>query len=224
VRRSLHAGALALALVIAMAASSTAGAGGTTPKTGTKGPKHPPTPHPARAVQPRAPHAFDFKRDIGLVEGDRRDSLWLMIADTTLAIGDSLTLISDEPDPGPDSPPDIFAAAVAQRLDRKPQAKMIPTAGDVFYRLVAPKGALNCCIFGYGVRVPRSEIRIVQYRAEADLDKDGTPEHFQGCAGIDTLHPAVWSGEPFRGKRRWARDYSLGYEGAPDCPGYDGSE
>jgi hypothetical protein len=219
VRRSLHTGALALALVIAMAASSAAGAGTVRTKAGTptkaKTPKHSPPPKP---------RSFDFKRDVGLVEGDRRDSLWLMIADTTLAIGDSLTLISDEPDPGPDSPPDIFAAAVAQRLDRKPQAKMIPTEGDVFYRLVAPKGALNCCIFGYGVRAPRKEIRIVQYRAEADLDKDGTPEHFQGCAGIDVLHPAVWSGEPFRGKRRWTRDYSLGYEGAPDCPGYDGSD
>jgi hypothetical protein len=215
VRRPLHAGALALALMIAMAASHAAAAGPAATKKQAPAMKHPP------ASKPRT---FDFSRDVGLVEGDRRDSLWLMIADTTLAIGDSLTLISDEPDPGPDSPPDIFAAAVAQRLDRNPQQMFIPAAGDVYYRLVAPKGALSCCIFGYGVRVPRSEIKIVQYRAEADLDKDGTPEHFQGCAGVDRLFPAVWSGEPFKGKRRWTRDYSLGYEGAPDCPGYDGTE
>jgi hypothetical protein len=214
VRRSLRAGALALALVISLGANSAA-AGASAPKK-----KAPAAKHPAASKS----RGFDFSRDIGLVEGDRRDSLWLMIADTTLAIGDSLTLISDEPDPGPDSPPDIFAAAVAQRLDRKPQAKFLPGPGDVYYRLVAPKGALNCCIFGYGVRAPRLEIRIVQYRAESDLDKDGTPEHFQGCAGIDTLHPAVWSGEPFKGKRRWTRDYSLGYEVEPDCPGYDGAE
>ena len=220
-RRSLHTGTLALALVIATAASSAAGAGTVATRAGkaTKA-KAPAT---KQLPRPKA-RTFDFNRDVGLVEGDRRDSLWLMIADTTLAIGDSLTLISDEPDPGPDSPPDIFTAAVAQRLDRKPQAKMIPSAGDVFYRLVAPKGAMSCCIFGYGVRAPRKEIRVVQYRAEADLDQDGTPEHFQGCAGIDTLHPAVWSGEPFKGKRRWTRDYSLGYEGEPDCPGYDGSD
>jgi hypothetical protein len=169
------------------------------------------------AAQPRAP--FNFDRDIGLVEGDRRDSLWLMIADTTLVPGDSLTLISDEPDPGPDSPPDIFSAAVAQRLDRIPMQKMIPGPGDVFYRLVAPKGALNCCIFGYGVRVPRKEIRVVQARAEADLDHDGVLEHFQGCAGVEKLHVYVWSGEPFHGKRRWARDYDdQGSEGESDCP------
>ncbi len=214
-RRILLAGALALALVGGVAADA-AGTRATAPKAKPPTAKKSPAPHPVRAEKPRA--QFDFDRDIGMVEGDRRDSLWLMIADTTLAVGDSLTLISDEPDPCPDSPPDIFSAAVAQRLDRNPMPKMIPRPGDVFYRLVAPKGALSCCIFGYGVRVPRKEIRVVQARAEADLDRDGVVEHFQGCAGVETLHAFVWSGEPFRGKRRWTRDYAQGYEGESDCP------
>jgi hypothetical protein len=205
-RRALLAGALALALLGAGAAADAESAAKGKGKT--------------KAAKPPAPkpRTFSFDHDIGMVEGDRRDSLWLMIADTTLVAGDSLTLISDEPDPGPDSPPDIFSAAVAQRLDRSPMQKMIPGPGDVFYRLVAPKGALNCCIFGYGVRVPRKEIRVVQGRAEADLDRDGVMEHFQGCAGVETLHAYVWSGEPFRGKRRWTRDYVNGYEGESDCP------
>jgi hypothetical protein len=214
-RRVLVACALVLALVTG-AAVALAATGAAT-KSGTHGTKHSPAPHPVHAAQPRA--LFSFDRDIGMVEGDRRDSLWLMIADTTLVAGDSLTLISDEPDPGPDSPPEIFSAAVAQRLDRIPMQKMIPGPGDVFYRLVAPKGALNCCIFGYGVRVPRKEIRVVQARAEADLDHDGVPEHFQGCAGAEKIHAYVWSGEPFHGKRRWARDYDdQGSEGESDCP------
>jgi hypothetical protein len=206
-RRVLVACALVLAVVGAVAAADAESAA---KSKGKKTAAKPPAPKPRE---------FDFNRDIGLVEGDRRDSLWLMIADTTLVAGDSLTLISDEPDPGPDSPPDIFSAAVAQRLDRIPMPKLIPGPGDVFYRLVAPKGALNCCIFGYGVRVPRKEIRVVQARAEADLDHDGVPEHFQGCAGVEKIHAYVWSGEPFHGKRRWARDYDdQGSEGESDCP------
>jgi hypothetical protein len=145
-----------------------------------------------------------------------------MIADTTLAVGDSLTLISDEPDPDPDAPPDILTAAVAQRLDRNPMQQMIPRPGDVFYRMVAPKGALSCCIFGYAIRAPRRDVRVVEGRAEIDLDHDGVLERFQGCATVSTLHPAVWSGEPFKGKRRWTRDYALGYEVESDCPEEDG--
>lgn len=205
-RRILLAGALALTF---MGAGACADAESAAKAKGKTTAAKPPAPKPRE---------FSFDRDIGMVEGDRRDSLWLMIADTTLSVGDSLTLISDEPDPGPDSPPDIFSAAVAQRLDRIPMQKMIPGPGDVFYRLVAPKGALNCCIFGYGVRVPRKELRVVQGRAEADLDHDGVAEHFQGCAGMETLHAYVWSGEPFRGKRRWTRDYAQGNDGESDCP------
>jgi len=157
-----------------------------------------------------------------MVEGDRPDSLWLMIADSTLAAGDSLTLISDEPDPGPDSPPDILTAAVAERLHRNPHSKMLAEPNDVFYRLVSPPGALSCCIFGYAVRTPRRNVRIVAGRAEADLDRDGVPEHFQSCASTEGLHPTLWSGEPFQGVNRWTRYYYLGYDVEPNCPSLDG--
>jgi hypothetical protein len=141
-----------------------------------------------------------------------------MIGDSTLAPGDSLTLISDEPDADPDSPPDVLTAAVAERLHGNPNGKMVPEPGDAFYRLVAPPGALTCCIFGYAVRAPRREVRVVSGRAEADLDGDGTPERFQSCAGSEGLNAKVWSGEPFRGIERWTRYYSLGYDIEPTCP------
>lgn len=170
------------------------------------------------------PHPFDFAHDIGMVEGDRRDSLWVMIADTTLAVGDSLTLISDEPNPDPDTYVTLISAAVAERLHRDPTFKMASQPGDVFYRLVAPPKALDCCIFGYAVRAPRSAFRVVSGRAEADLDGDGVPEHFQSCASIETLHPTVWSGEPLKGTLRWTRSYALGYDVEPNCPDSFGSK
>ncbi len=153
-----------------------------------------------------------------MVEGERSDSLWLMIADSTLSVGDSLTLISDEPEPDPDAPPDILTAAVAERLHRNPHDKMFPEPNDAFYRLVAPPGTLTCCIFGYAVRAPRRDVKIVAGRAEVDLDRDGVPEHFQSCASREGLHPALWSGEPFRGPSRWTRYYYLGYDLEPNCP------
>ena len=81
---------------------------------------------PAGAAAPggsAATSPFDFSRRVGMVEGERSDSLWLMIADSTLAPGDSLTLISDEPEPDPDSPPEILTAAVAERLHRNPTTR-----------------------------------------------------------------------------------------------------
>jgi len=177
----------------------------------------------AAVKAPARSRSFDFTRDIGIVEGGNKDSLWLMIADTTLAVGDSLTLISDDPDPDENTYVAIFSAAVAERLHRRPVAKMQAEAGDVFYRLVAPPGALDCCIFGYAVRAPREEIRIVKHRPEGDLDHDGTAEHFQSCATVGTLHPTVWSGDPLLGVRRWTRSYSVDYDLVPNCPGLDSS-
>jgi hypothetical protein len=175
----------------------------------------------ARAGAPAkagADRPFDFARVVGMVEGERSDSLWLMIADSTLAVGDSLTLISDEPEPDPDSPPDILTAAVAERLRRNPTDKMFAETNDAFYRLVAPPGALTCCIFGYAVRAPRRDVKVVAGRAEVDLDRDGVPERFQSCASTEGLHPALWSGEPFQGPSRWTRYYYLGYDLEPNCP------
>jgi hypothetical protein len=162
--------------------------------------------------------SFDFSRRVGMVEGERSDSLWLMIADSTLAPGDSLTLISDEPEPDPDSPPEILTAAVAERLHRNPHDKMHAEPGDAFYRLVAPPGALTCCIFGYAVRAPRGDVTVVAGRAEVDLDRDGVLERFQSCASTEGLHLALWSGEPFRGVEQWTRYYYLEYDLEPNCP------
>jgi hypothetical protein len=164
---------------------------------------------------------FDFIHGIGLVEGDRKDSLWLMIADSTLAIGDSLTLLSDDPNPEPDTYVTVISAAVAERIPGDPTHKMSPENGDVFYRMVAPPRALDCCIFGYAVRAPRTSFRVVAGRAEADLDGDGVLERFQSCATGEGLRPTVWSGVPFQGVRRWTRYYSLGYTVEPNCPGRD---
>jgi hypothetical protein len=162
---------------------------------------------------------FDFARGIGLVEGERKDSLWVMIADSTLAIGDSLTLISDEPNPDSSTYVTLVSAAVKERLHHVANAKMIPEAGDVFYRLAAPAGALDCCIFGYAVRAPRSAFRKVSGHAEADLDGDKTPEIFQSCGAGDLLYPAVWSGRALTGTLRWKRGYHLDYPVETNCPG-----
>lgn len=168
------------------------------------------------------PHSFDFTRDLGLVQGDRKDSLWLMIADSSLAVGDSLTLISDEPNPDPNTYVAIIGAAVKEPLSDIPRelyGKAVPEPGDRFYRLATPAGALDCCIFGYAVRAPRSAFRNEGGRAEADLDGDGTAEIFQSCGSGDFLNPTVWSGRAFSGPRRWTRAYHTDYEVEHNCPG-----
>jgi len=177
-----------------------------------------PTASPAPKVAPRA---FDFTRDIGLVEGERKDSLWLMIADSTLAIGDSLTLISDEPTPDADTYVSIIGAAVQEPLSDIPRelyGRAVPESGDRFYRLATPAGALDCCIFGYAVRAPRSTFHRSSGRGEADLDGDGKPEVFQSCGSGDFLNPTVWSGSALTGTRRWTRAYHTDYAVETNCP------
>lgn len=185
------------------------------PKKGTSG-------APARSIPATAgSRRFDFARDIGLVEGDRKDSLWLMIADATLAIGDSLTLISDEPNPDADTYVTIVGAAVKERLASLPAAlyaKAVPESADVFYRLATPAGALDCCIFGYAVRAPRAVVTRVAGQGQGDLDGDGTAEIFQSCGSGEFLNPTVWSGRAFTGARRWTRAYNLGYPVESNCP------
>ena len=158
-----------------------------------------------------------------MVEGERKDSLWVMVADSTLAVGDSLTLISDEPNPDSSTYVTLISAAVKEKLHRIPNAKMIPEPGDVFYRLAAPAGALDCCIFGYAVRAPRHLFHKVAGRAAADLDRDGTPELFQSCGSGDLLYPAVWSGQALTGALRWKRGYHLDYPVESNCPGSNDS-
>lgn len=186
----------------------------------------------ASKAAPSKPPSFDFARGIGLVEGDRKDSLWLCIADSTLPVGDSLTLISDDPDPDKDTYVTLISAAVAERLPYTMRDPSIPlrlakladsknSRTDFFYRLVAPPGALDCCIFGYAVRAPRTAFRVGSGRAEADLDHDGVPEQFQSCTSTEGLWASVWSGEPFRGPKRWTRYYPLGFSVEPNCPGLD---
>lgn len=164
---------------------------------------------------------FSFERDIGLVEGERKDSLWLMIADSSLAVGDSLTLISDEPNPDADTYVAIIGAAVKEPLSNIPRelyGRAVPEPGDRFYRLATPAGALDCCIFGYALRAPRSAFRKAGGRAEADLDGDGTTEVFQSCGSGDFLNPTVWSGGALTGTRRWTRAYHTDYAVETNCP------
>ena len=96
-------------------------------------------------------------------------------------------------------------------------------AGEAVFDKHKPKEPLDCCIFGYGVRAPRSLFRVGSGRAEADLDGDGVPESFQSCASLEGLHPTVWSGEPLRGVERWSRYYYMGYDLEPNCPGTESS-
>ena len=176
----------------------------------------------ATSTSPKAAsRVFDFVHDIGLVEGERKDSLWLMIADSSLAVGDSLTLISDEPNPDADTYVAIIGAAVKEPLSDLPRelyGKAVPEPGDRFYRLATPAGALDCCIFGYAVRAPRAAFRKTGGRAEGDLDGDGTPEVFQSCGSGDFLNPTVWSGGALTGTRRWTRAYHTDYAVETNCP------
>lgn len=206
----------AVLIAAALAVAAGAWAGGAPAPTG-------------RGAEATAARSFDFARGIGMVEGTK-DTIWLMIADSTLAAGDSLTLISDEPNPDSSTFVTVISATVAGRVrDPRRDARaprwfaMGSEAGDALYRLAVAPGALDCCIFGYGVRAPRSLFRVGSGRAEADLDGDGVPESFQSCASLEGLHPTVWSGEPLRGVERWSRYYYMGYDLEPNCPGTESS-
>jgi hypothetical protein len=147
------------------------------------------------------------------------DTLCMMTADTTLAPGDSLTLLWDPEGTDGDPPARLGRGVIIGRLKAGPGG-MYPEEGDVFYLARAVADSSYIMDLGFGVKVPAAAFRRSDKGwVEADLDGDGTPERFHVCASYEGVHLNVWSGAPNRGVVRWTRYFYVPYATDPTCGG-----
>jgi hypothetical protein len=151
------------------------------------------------------------------------DTLWVMTADTTLAPGDSLTLLWDPEGTDFDPPARLGRGVIIGRLKAGPRDRggfMDPEEGDVFYLARTVADSTDIMGLGFGVKVPAAAFhRSDRGWVEADLDGDGTPERFHVCASYEGLHFNVWSGPPNQGVLRWTRYFYVPYATEPTCVG-----
>ena len=162
-----------------------------------------------------------------LVE-NRSFPLWLMTSDTTLATGDSLTLIWNAEDADTTyshSAPVLQRGRVIGRasVGATGPGNMNNEDGDVFYHVAAPQPK-DLPGLGFAVRAHPREFRRVEVRVEVDLDRDGVAERFFTCTSYEGVHLTVWSGEPLKGKERWHRYYYVPYSTEPTCFSADSTE
>ena len=159
---------------------------------------------------------------------NRSFTLWLMTSDTTLAPGDSLTLLWNAEDADTTYAQD---APLLQRGRVVGRAKVGPTGpgnmynedGDVFYHVSAPQPRDLPGGLGFAVRAGPEEFLRVGDRVEVDLDQDGVAERFFTCASYEGVHLTVWSGVPMKGEERWHRYYYVPYDTEPTCFSADSS-
>lgn len=162
---------------------------------------------------------LDVWRRIGMVDTFPTEYV-LMIPDSLLAPGDSLTLIA-VPDAGDSSAPAIGRSVILDRIPMPGRTGMLPEPGDVFYRM-SPTGELRdidgLCI---ALEVPRDRVRTRDSRVRCDLDGDGTEELLHSCASFEGVHLSVWTGPYASGIARWHRYYHVPYDTEPTCEDID---
>ena len=160
--------------------------------------------------------------------GDASFTLWLMTSDTTLAPGDSLTLLWNAEDADTDttyrrSAPVLQRGRVVGRasVGAPGPGNMYREDGDVYYHVTATRTEDG---LGFAVRARPEEFRRVDGHVEVDLDRDGVAERFFTCASYEGVHLTVWSGEPMNSEERWHRYYYVPYSTEPTCFPADSTE
>ena len=155
---------------------------------------------------------------------NRTFTLWLMTSDTTLAPGDTITLLWNAEDADTTyrhDEPVLQRGLVSgrSRVKAGEPGNMYAEKGDVFYHVAAlpPGPKPEDSGIGFALRARPDEFRRVGNRLEADLDRDGVAERFFTCASYEGVHLTVWSGEPLKGKERWHRYYYVPYDTEPSC-------
>ncbi|MEK7348384.1 MAG: hypothetical protein AABZ94_05885 [Candidatus Eisenbacteria bacterium] len=173
-----------------------------------------------------APDSSAFYRRAGLYDAFAPDSVWFQIADSTLAVGDTLTLLTNPelPPTSPETPapPRLTAAHVGRRLGRETARDLVEGPTEWAYLLrVAEFDSIESTI-GIGIVAPRAAFVIREGHVESDVDADGMIERYSECASFEGVHFQIWEGRaPFQGEFVARFYYYVPYALDPTCPGID---
>ena len=167
--------------------------------------------------------SFDLTRRAGLYDAVEPDSVWFQLADSTLAVGDSLTLVTNPELPADSTeaalPPRLTTATIAKRWGRATARILQEGMTETVYLLRIDASDEIQSTIGFGVVCPRSRFSIHDGRVESDVDADGLIERYSQCSSIEGLLLEIWEGRPpYRGESAVLFYYHVGYDLEPTCP------
>lgn len=166
---------------------------------------------------------FDFTRSVGLFGDTREHGLVTELADTTLAPGDTLALLTrfERPDGAAPSGGTISALVVAKLHDVRGM-NFNSEPGRAVYRLRAVPADAAAGAIGMALRTSPRFLPLRNGRVESDLDGDGVLERYSECASHEGLHFEIWEGvAPWSGEPRADIYHYVPFDLEPNCPGMD---
>ena len=163
---------------------------------------------------------FDYATQIGILVLNEDKQPRLEIKNPNLAPNEKIVIV----DVDYNGQQTIKRASIVEKVSGDCSERGVNDKGGACYKLRAVSG--NIDQFGAAFVIAKTSISFTNLkgRVSADLDKDGTQEHFRVCTSMEGLHMTVWSGMPLKGKRQWHRYFYLGWDVEPNCKDGEGDE
>lgn len=157
----------------------------------------------------------NLESQLGLIDVGRQKEICFAIPNSTLAVGNRITLVA------PNKRQATGTAVISRKLASSCSPNPATSEGLFFYTLRVTTGHHR--FFGNSPSAPyvgivgsfRSVTR--KGKVSIDADGDGQRESFRTCTSSEGIHLTVWTGVPLKGKRRWHSYYYLGYDTVPTC-------
>jgi hypothetical protein len=161
---------------------------------------------------------FDYATQIGILVQSEDKQRRLEIKNPNLAPDQEIVIVTE----GYREPQIIMRASIVEKISGNCSEGGFNDDGGSCYKLRAISGDFDQINTAFAIVKTSASFTKLKGRVSADLDKDGTREHFRVCFSNEGMHLTVWSGLPLKGKRRWHRYYYLGYDLEADCTDVEG--
>jgi hypothetical protein len=154
---------------------------------------------------------FPFAERIGWVHGP-----CLAIANSQLSRGMPVALVIT------DEPQRVEQARIGEPTDSAADCPALAagrakTNGEALSFYVLGPRTIATTELGLGIVGPPQNPRVVNGRAQVDLNHDGHNELFTSCATSEGIRFAVWTDQANRGEPRWSGYEYLNYDLTPTC-------
>jgi hypothetical protein len=154
---------------------------------------------------------FDFRTQVGVVDVSSTNSLCLTIPTANLASGTRVNIVSLN------KPQVVAVASIESKLSSSCSPNPDTSDKHSFYFLKLVSGSVKPDGIGIAVVGPKTNFRIANGLASADLNGYVRREYFRLCTSNEGVHLTIWSGKPLKGVRKWHWYYYLGYDVEPNC-------
>jgi hypothetical protein len=161
--------------------------------------------------------SFNYETRLGVFDRGLQNQICLAIANSTLATGVNVTLVS------PHRPQATARARIIQRAATTCSPNPAASDGLSFclVKLVKsdPRFDRHDQPLSPGIAIVGAPLKFTSRAGTVsiDVDGDGRREYFRTCTSNEGVHLTVWTGLPLKGKPRWRSAYYLGYDVVPTC-------